>query len=132
MDPLIAVDEVNNANAKMKPFDGGRSLRELLFHVVFWQDYSLALLGGGVGDFVKGVDWDVGDQSWSDLVERFRNGLSRLEFIAENWELDDEINISDDLKTCVGAEILGTIQHTSYHLGQIVVARRALELWGRE
>lgn len=132
VDPRVAVDNVDEIDAEKTPFDGGRSLKKLLYHTLFWQDYSLGLLGGEVGDFEKGMDWEVGDQSWGELVERFSKGLSRLEFIAENWELEDEINISDDLKTCVGAEILGTTQHTSYHLGQIVAARRALGLWSKE
>jgi len=131
IDPLSALDYVNEADMNRKPF-GGRSLRELLFHMIFWQDYSLKLMMGEVGGFEKGMDWDVDDISWEELVERFSKGLSRLEFIAENYELDDEISINEDVKTCAGAEILGTVQHTSYHLGQIVTTRRALGLWNRE
>jgi hypothetical protein len=132
VNPSSAVDGITSEDSIRVPFPGGRSPRELLFHIVFWQEYSLILLNGGIGEFTRGMDWNTGNDSWETLIERFENGLSRLEFIAENWELDREVRITEDIVTCVGAEVLGTIQHTSYHLGQLVMSRRALGLWPRE
>lgn len=132
VEPMIAIDGLESEDAAKAPFPDGRSPRELLYHIVFWQDFSLNLLNGEAGEFTKGADWAVGDTKWTSLIERFKDGLSRLEFITENWDLDDEVRSSDALTICVGAEVLGTIQHTSYHLGQLVSARRALGLWRRE
>ena len=49
-------------------------------------------------------------------MKRFINGLSSHKFITENWKLDDETMISDDLDTSVGAEVFGIVQYKSYHL----------------
>ena len=132
VDPLVAVDGVSGDDALKPPFPDGRSLHELLFHIVFWLEYSLGLMNGEIGDFEAGMDWMTGESTWVDLVNRFTKDMSHLEFIAENWDLDSEVRISDELSTCVGAEVLGVIQHTSYHLGQIICARRALGLWSRK
>ena len=131
VDPVVAVDGLSGDNALKLPFPNGRSLYELLFHIVFWLEYSLGLMSGEVYVFEKGMDWMTGKSNWDDLVNRFTKSISRLEFIAEDWDLDSKVRISDELDTCVGAEVLGVIQHTSYHLGQIVSTRRALGLWSR-
>jgi len=132
VDPMVAVEEISKDDAIKHPFPDGRSLHELLFHIVFWLEYSIGLMSGVVEVFEKDMDWEAGESNWDDLVDRFSKGMSRLEFIAESWDLDSEVKISDELGTCVGAEVLGVIQHTSYHLGQIVSARRALGLWSRK
>jgi len=51
--------------------------------------------------------------------------------MAENWLLEDKVKVSDEIVTCVGAELMGAIQHTSYHIGQLVAARRELGAWSR-
>jgi hypothetical protein len=128
LEPVSAIVGLTESNARIS-CKCGRSVHELLYHIVFWLDYSLALLNGEVMEHNNEIDWEIRDTKWNKLVARFSKGLSQLEFIAENWELDKEIKIGDKISTCVGAEILGIIQHTSYHLGQIVSTRRALGLW---
>jgi uncharacterized damage-inducible protein DinB len=131
VDPMVAVDDLRDSDAEKHPFEGGRSPLDLLFHMVYWMEFSLDLIGGEQPEYAKDADWDTGEEDWNSLVERFRKGLSNLEFMAENWELDDIVKISDELVTSVGAELIGAIQHISYHLGQLVTARRALGLWRR-
>ena len=89
------------------------------------------LIGGENPEYVENVDWNTEGEDWDSLMQRFRKDLSNMEFMAENWELEDKVKISDDLSTCVGAELMGAMQHTSYHLGQLVAARRALGTWSR-
>jgi uncharacterized damage-inducible protein DinB len=131
IDPIIALDGLDSDNATYIPFKEGRSPIELLFHIVFWLEFSLSLMSGEIKEYTKGADWDLKHTNWNELVDRFCKSLSRLEFIAENWDLDEVVWINDELSTYIGAEILGVIQHTSYHIGQIVMARRALNLWSR-
>ena len=47
----------------------------------------------------------------------------------KNQELDSEVRINDKISKSILAEVLGTIQHTRYHLGQVISSRRALGLW---
>ncbi|MBN2335238.1 DinB family protein [Candidatus Bathyarchaeota archaeon] len=132
VDPLVAVEGLSMSEANKRPFPGGRSPHELLYHIVYWLEYSLDLLDGTVDVHEQGIDWETGETRWEELVDRFSEDMSRLGAIAENRSLDQEVKVSDDLSTCVGAEILGAVQHTSYHLGQVVTARRALGLWPRK
>ena len=131
VDPMVAVDGLSEQEAVKQPFKDGRSPKELLFHMVYWMEFSMDLIGGKTPEYVEGSDWGTGDESWSSLVERYRKNLSNMEFMAENWELSDKVKISEELATFVGAELLGAIQHTSYHLGQLVAARRASGTWPR-
>jgi hypothetical protein len=90
------------------------------------------MLKGTVGEVKKGTDWEVGERTWEGLVERLNTGLSGLLDIPKNGDLDNEIKITEEHSTCVGAELIGIAQHTSYHLGQLVTTRRALGKWSRD
>jgi uncharacterized damage-inducible protein DinB len=131
VDPMVAVDGLSEQDAARHPFEGGHSPLELLFHMVYWMEFSMDLIGGENPEYVENVDWNTEGEDWDSLMQRFRKDLSNMEFMAENWELEDKVKISDDLSTCVGAELMGAMQHTSYHLGQLVAARRALGTWSR-
>jgi hypothetical protein len=129
VDPRVAVKEMTEEESREVPYEGGRSPKELLYHIVFWQDYVWDMIRGTTPAFKKGSDWKVGSETWEWLVERLEAGLSGLLFIAENWELDEEVKINDEHSTTVGAELIGIAQHTSYHVGQLVTTRRALGKW---
>ncbi|TRO50852.1 DinB family protein [Candidatus Bathyarchaeota archaeon] len=131
VDPMVAVDGLSEEDAVRHPFEGGRSPMELVYHMIYWMEFSMDLIGGEPPEYIEGSDWENGEENWGSLVERFRKDLSNMEFMAENWELKDTVKISDELATFVGAEIIGAIQHTSYHLGQLVAARRAIGAWPR-
>lgn len=131
VDPMVALDGMKADDAVML-LEGSRSLLELLFHIVYWMEFSLELMKGKIGEHSGDSDWDIGGESWDTLVERARSGFSMLEFMAENWELDRTVRVGDGIKTTVGAELMGVVQHTSYHIGQFVAARKALGLWDKE
>jgi hypothetical protein len=132
IDPLLVIEELAESDAIKTPCIGTRSPKELLFHIVYWLEYSLSLINQVPLNHLDGADWKTNDVKWLDLVERFRIGLSRLEFMTENLDFKESVKIDDELYTCVGAEILGVVQHTSYHLGQLVMSRRALGKWIRK
>lgn len=132
VDPRVAVDGLTEEEAQMVPYEGGRSPKELLHHIIFWQDYVLDMLKGTAPEFKKGSDWEVGSNTWVNLVERFEAGLSGFLSIAKNRDLEEEIKVSETYSTNVGAELLGISQHSSYHLGQLVTTRKALGKWSRD
>jgi hypothetical protein len=129
VDPLIAVEGLSENEAMKKVSLNGFSIFELLFHIVFWLDYSLNLINGEINDFEKGIDWDIRGSSWDRLLEKYAKSLFQLESITKVFDLNSTLRINENLETSVGAEVLGTIQHMSYHLGQIVYVRRVLDLW---
>lgn len=129
--PSIALEGLSEEESSREPYEGSRSPKELLFHIVFWQNYTWDLLKGTARKFERDTDWNVGSRTWGELVEQFDKGLSGLLFIAENWDLNKEIKINEKVSISVGAELLGIAQHNSYHIGQIVTIRRALGRWIR-
>jgi hypothetical protein len=131
VDPMVAVDGLSEQDAVRRPFEGSHSPFELLFHMIYWMEFSMDLIGGENPEYIKNTDWYIDGETWVSLVERFGKDLSNMEFMAEYLGLEDKVRISDEVVTCVGAELLGAIQHTSYHLGQLVAARRELGAWSR-
>lgn len=132
VDPRVAVEGLSEEESIVEPYEGGRSPKELLYHIVFWQDYVWEMLRNTPPEFKKGSDWEMGSETWDGLTEKLEAGLSGLLFIAENWELDDDVKITEELSTTVGAELFGIAQHTSYHIGQLVTTRKTLGKWSRE
>ena len=126
-----AIDGLTEEEAQMVPYEGGRSPKEFLYHIVFWQDYVWDVLKGIVPEAKEGSDWKVGSKTWTHLVERFEAGLEGLLEIAENSDLEREIKVTETYTALVGAELLGISQHTSYHLGQLVTTRKALGKWSK-
>lgn len=131
VDAKIAIDGLTDEESEMVPYENGRSPKEFLFHIVFWQDWEWDMLRGTVKDVKKGSDWDVGSATWESLVDRFNTGFDGLLAIAANWDIDKKINITDTVSTRVGSSLLGISQHTSYHLGQLVTTRKALRKWSK-
>lgn len=129
IEPIEALKKINCTDSVKIPFRGGRSVGELLFHINWWQDFSLGLINGIISEYIDGVDWSTGNVDWSELVERFTLGFNELKEIVENRVLDDIVEVSDGIVTTVGAEVLGISQHTSYHLGQVVYVCHALDIW---
>jgi hypothetical protein len=132
VNPRVAVEGLTDEEARMVPYEGGRSPKELLYHIVFWQDYVWDVLKGKLPESKEGADWDVGSETWDSLVERLNVGLSGLMSIAEKGDLDGEIKVTEKYTARIGAELLGISQHSSYHLGQLVTTRKALGKWPTE
>ena len=132
VDAKVAIEGLSDEEAKMGPYEGGRSPKEFLYHIVFWQDFEYDMLRGTVHEVKKGSDWDVGSETWDGLVERFNIGLEGLLSIATNWDMDKEIKITETVSTRVGPALLGISQHTSYPLGQLVTTRKALGKWSKD
>ncbi len=132
VDAKTVIDGLTEEEAQKVPYEGGRSPKEFLHHIVFWQDYVWEVLKGNVPESGEGMDWDVGSKTYESLIERFNEGLSGLLSIAENADLDGKIKVTEKYTARVGAELLGISQHTSYHLGQLVTTRKALGKWSKD
>ena len=124
-----AMDGLTDEEAQRVPYKGGRSPKEFLHHIVFWQDFVWDTLKGLAPESKEGSDWEVGSKTWVHLVKRFEAGLAGLLDIAENSDLEREIKVTETYTALVGAELLGISQHTSYHLGQLVTTRKSLGNW---
>ncbi|AQQ52355.1 DinB family protein [Planococcus lenghuensis] len=117
--------------AGKRPADLTYSVWEVLFHMIYWQDYLLAQLRGEspVRPERAAESWPAepapaDEAAWNEAVTRFIEGLQTAVTEAE-----------DDLYAIVHKEqmrmeiLMSLITHNSYHAGQIVLIRRALGAW---
>jgi uncharacterized damage-inducible protein DinB len=137
IEPKKALIGLSHEDAMIRPSKGAFSSWELLFHIVFWQDYSLNLMKGNPIKFHTGIDWPSSHVSlnWSELVERFVNGLQEIEKIINTWDLNKQIQYKEEdpnAVTTIARELMVVIQHNSYHIGQIIATRRIQGTWHNE
>jgi len=120
----LAVDE-----AAAVPPGGLHSAHRLLQHIVLWQDLMLLVMEGGTVSWPNEAgDWSAPLRAWSELTQELSKGLSRAHQLAANGDL------SASLPKCwpgltLGDAVMVLITHNSYHLGQLVDARRATGHW---
>ena len=114
-----------------RPVGTPHSIFQILNHLVYWQDFSLAWIDGAKPDTPEHAaeSWP-GDESprsqfeWETTVTAFQTGLDALDQRARNLDLLEPRSSKTVL------EILQLISsHNSYHLGQIAWARRSLGAW---
>jgi uncharacterized damage-inducible protein DinB len=140
--PMKAIEGLTPEIARKKPSDKLHSCWDLLHHTVFWQEVLLKNLNGQFVDWttISNEDnWPTEeilskDNNFIDLVKKFKenNELAFTKF--ENIDLMKTIKIGSDHTPSVTnfRLILVFLQHTSYHLGQIVSTRKILGDWKGE
>ncbi|MFW9866928.1 MAG: DinB family protein [Candidatus Thorarchaeota archaeon] len=137
--PKKAVDGLTPSMARKRPSSKYHSCWDLLHHTVFWQDIILKNLEG------EYIDWNSisNDDNWPsdeflsqdrnfiELVKKFDENLKIAVSKLENIDLMEEINIGSErtLNVRYFRLFLVFLQHTSYHLGQIVTTRKLLGDW---
>jgi uncharacterized damage-inducible protein DinB len=137
-DPEKAVAGLDWRTAGERPASAARSIHELLWHVVYWQDLDLAWIRGEsppLPDDIENV-WPPAPapadaDEWNALTTRFSAGLAETrDLLAEEDHEAPVPALPGDGKRI---EVMQTIaSHLSYHLGQIVMLRRMLGAWPPE
>ena len=67
--------------------------------------------------------------AWDESVEAFRADRSALQRLALDASVDLDATIPHGTGQTYGREILLAADHTAYHVGQLVLVRRALGAW---
>lgn len=142
VEPMRAVEGLSPPAAAREVGCGLHSAHRLLHHIVYWQDIMLGAAEGAAeaagvpsGSPVAPVPWPQGPEDWQspmpewpELVERFGANLGRAQKLARGAALHAPIPAWGPEMT-VGAALGVLITHNSYHLGQLVAARRAAGAW---
>ena len=127
--PLRAVEGLTAAQAALEPPGGLHSAHRLLNHIVYWQDLMVASAGGEAVVWPDGPeDWESPMPPWDELVQRLAAGLTRAKQIASSADLSGRIPAWGPDRT-FGGVLTVLITHNSYHLGQLIDARRATGHW---
>jgi uncharacterized damage-inducible protein DinB len=80
-------------------------------------------------DYWPGTDAPAGKQAWQAAIDGFLSDMAAFEALVEDPSVDLEAPIPWGQGQTILREVLLVIDHTSYHLGQLVLVRRQLGEW---
>ena len=122
---LELLDGVDEKMAEARPIGGVHSIRELVAHVIAWQEEAARRLRGQGRDLPPAEDWPDA-KSWTALVERLKrahDGLVEAAGELEDGALDERL--AGRRESAYGL-LHGIVQHNLYHAGQIAILKKAL------
>jgi len=120
------LDGVSEKQAMARPLTNGHSILELVVHVGTWMDVVARRLTGNVVDSTTVPDWsDVTKRSWRGVIEELERAQSRLCDAVARMSTDDLQSPVPGKQLSKHEEILGILNHTVYHSGQIALLKKA-------
>ena len=69
------------------------------------------------------------DKAWADSIRAFNDDRKALQKLADDPSVDLEAKIPHGSGQTYMRELVLVIDHTAYHVGQLVLVRRLLGLW---
>ena len=137
--PMKEVEGLTPDTARKKPSNKYHSCWELLHHTVYWQEILLKNLDGKIIDWSKISNEDNWpsdeylnkDNNFIELVKKLNKNLEIAATKLEKIDLMNGIKIGPVHTPDVTyfRLFLVFLQHTSYHLGQMVTTRKLLGDW---
>jgi len=120
------LDGVSEKQAAARPLPNAHSILELVVHVGTWMDVVARRLVGNVVDSTTVPDWsDVTKRSWRGVIEELERAQSRLCDAVARMSTDDLQSPVPGKQISKHEEILGVLNHTVYHAGQISLLKKA-------
>jgi len=120
-----ALDGVTAEQANWQPPNGGHSVGQLAYHLLFWNRRTLNTLRGIQNDKFSGDNTETFDKfdskQWAETVKQLDQVMTDLEKLVES---------ADDQHLAKWATTIGNIcTHNAYHTGQIVYVRKLQGSW---
>ena len=129
--PEGVLEDLKAEDARRRPCDAPHSLYEELWHVDFWQHWTLAVVKGNeVTPPLRSSDgWPKDNETftaeaWVDLNKHFLRELGEVTALAGSRKLDKRVGgetVREHIETIAG--------HNAYHFGRMVLLRQLLHLW---
>lgn len=133
---LHALEGLDHEQAGRKPGPAPHSIFQILQHMIYWQDISLARLTGEAPPSPKSaaLGWTApaapeDESDWQAAIACFAEGLRSLEARARDPELELDAFAQPDRRVTAREELLMIQGHNSYHLGQVVLLRQSIGAW---
>jgi uncharacterized damage-inducible protein DinB len=142
VNPLACVEDLTAEWAGRYAENLPHSVWQIVWHVNFWTDYELQRMRGEKPHYPDHAaeSWPkdstpISEAEWKKDCARFADLIGMLAAMAEgdSNELNREVppmHANQETRTStVLATLWQTLAHNSYHVGQIVLVRRALGVW---
>jgi hypothetical protein len=136
VDPRTALAGVSERHYGSKPEGAPHTPWQLLEHLRFTlHDLLEFCTNAGYtapawpDDYWPASDAPGDKQAWKSAADRFLGDLEAFEALVEDPETDLEAQIPWGQGQTILREVLLAIDHTSYHVGQLVLIRRQLGDW---
>lgn len=135
IDPQKALRGLTPASAKKKSDGIDHSCWELLHHIVIWLEAIISQIKGQTvnwHELEKTENWPSeesmqDDSNYHKLVERLQAGIEDAQKLLEQVDFAKIPPGKPELSTIKLFLVL--LQHTSYHIGQIITVRKCLGTW---
>lgn len=133
-DPVFDVlGRISADRACARPIDGARSIADVVLHIEVWLTaVRRRTAGEDIGLIEGALDWPVApsgtpEESWDATLAILREGYEQLRaHIASLKDSDLDREVAGQLRPyTVYEDLHGVIQHSLYHLGQIVMLAKA-------
>ncbi len=135
IDPQTAVKGLTLEKARQIPKNLSHSAIELIYHIAIWNETIMKQVRGESVDWnevEETEDWSPADNSAEDMdlsaiIVRFEDSIANTEkFLAG---ADFSVKSKGYPELSIIKLYLVMLQHTSYHIGQIVTIRQCLNDW---
>jgi uncharacterized damage-inducible protein DinB len=125
VDGDTAVAGLTPEQASWRDGKGNHSVGQLLYHLVFWNQRTLARLKGEPPSKFSGNNEETFDtfdaKRWNETIRQYDEVMTELEKLVENASETQLKSWATDLEH-IGA-------HNAYHIGEIVYVRREQGSW---
>jgi uncharacterized damage-inducible protein DinB len=125
------LNKITAEQASARPVSGGHSIWDLVLHMAAWVEIPLRRMDGEkINEYTYEQDWPTADgkndAAWKGTVKRLDDAFAAAVKRVEKMS-DAELDAKIPGKTYTAEfQLLGILQHTAYHAGQIGLLKRAL------
>jgi hypothetical protein len=132
IDPLQGLSHLSHDQALERTIKDTFSSYEILFHMLYWQEYVLKGLiaterFSGILDHEWPTQKDFETYTWEDLGKKFSEELLLVEEVINTYDIDAKFKTT--LMKPILRMYLIILQHNSFHLGQISKNRMNQGTW---
>jgi uncharacterized damage-inducible protein DinB len=121
----VAIDGLTAEQAKWIPGNGGHSVGQLAYHLLFWNTDTLARFKGEPQPKFSGNN----DETFNDFdAKQWDDTIKKLNQVLTDWE--KAVQAADDKKIQDNASLIAHVgAHNAYHVGQIIYVRKLQGSW---
>ncbi|MEJ7627096.1 MAG: DinB family protein [Ferruginibacter sp.] len=126
------LENITAKQADSKPFPNCNSIWEIVNHLIEWRTNVLQRLQGVVivtpgNNYFEPIE-DKSNQAWKDILKKFEDSQTQWIVFLKQFNPESFDSRYPSNKMTYYEHIQGILQHDSYHLGQIVLLIKVLEI----